>query len=152
MGLTNSYVFELCKKLKLNVIGVVPCNTTISLRKNDIIIFNLDEKHKPGSHFICVHCDGKNVYYFDPIGFKCYNPYIMKILMDTKLPIFEYEFPIQSLFSNFCGYFCIAFAIKASLKMSDNLFFDQFDCKNHSNNDEAVVQIIINYIKNHLFF
>lgn len=151
MGLTNRYVFELCTKLKLNVIGVVACNTPISLMKNDIIIFNLDEKHKPGSHFVCIYCDGKKVYYFDPLGFRCYNPFIIKILTDMKLPVFEYEFPIQSILSNFCGYFCVAFAIKASIKMSDKLFFQQFDMKNNLINDEISVKFITKYIDKYLF-
>lgn len=142
-GLSNEYIFSLCKKLKLPVVGVFPCDKIKKIPLNHFAIINLDKSYKQGSHFVVISNNSRDFYYFDPLGFKCFNVDILNFFLKNNKGVVNNDTPFQSLESNFCGYFCVAHIISEAKKSERPLFLsDQL-----FENDTRVVQYIIDYIK-----
>lgn len=77
-------------------------------------IFNLDPSHKPGSHWVAVYYTRRGQYwYFD--SYANSPPYE---LMRTYDYLREWTLPVQSIFSNVCGQYCIFFIYLCSKGLS----------------------------------
>ena len=105
-GLTNKYVEDIGKD-----IGTFPCNILPDIKnvKSFSIIFNESRHDEEGSHFVAVFADKEKIYYFDSLGLKCENKYILKFLSCSGRKIKENDIQIQSYDSIFCGYFCLSY-------------------------------------------
>jgi len=90
----------------VNFEGALPIDRIIaSLRAPRNMIVNLDESHEEGSHWTAVHVDNKKkASYFDSFAGNIPRE------IGEKLNICEKSSqPVQSLFSNSCGFYCILF-------------------------------------------
>jgi len=88
-------------------IGVFSIDKIPTVRKGKLVI-NLDSSNLTGSHWIAVTITGNSIIYFDPLAFPI--PYLMqKFLLIHNKPIIVLTTPMQSLYSEKCGYYCIRF-------------------------------------------
>lgn len=141
-GLTNEYVNQICQTYATNFGGVFACDQIpLHLKPNTTIVVNLDASDKPGSHFVCLNVKRDVNVYFDPLGFKCYNPFILSKLEELNEYTVETTKPIQNLHSTFCGFFCIAFVLSKELNQTTEQFLKTFSPNNKEND-----QIALNYV------
>jgi hypothetical protein len=79
------------------------------------MVVNLDKKRKPGSHWVAIFARSpREAVYFDSYGQPPPDGPIKQFLgRFDKLT--ASEFPIQSVVSNVCGYYCIYFIAKCSI-------------------------------------
>jgi len=149
-GLTNKYVEDLGKKHCDNFLGVFPCNIHPDVKKINFfsIIFNESKHDEEGTHFVCIYSDKKNIYYFDSLGLKLENIYILnfinKNLNGKKFT--ENKTQIQSYDSIFCGYFCLSFIIYMSSKMNIKKYYKFFSSENLKINDKIVVELLLKLV------
>lgn len=68
-------------------------------------IYNTDPSHKPGTHWVAVYCtqNGQH-WYFDSFAQPPLSEF-SKVYRDIR----HWLVPVQSLFSNVCGQYCIYF-------------------------------------------
>ena len=78
-----------------------------SIVKNGAYIFNLDEYHDIGTHWVTLYVYNKTVTYFDSFGVEHIPKEIMKFIARKKVITNIYR--IQAYESIICGYFCIGF-------------------------------------------
>jgi hypothetical protein len=147
-GLTNKYVEDIGKLLCKNFIGTFPCNILPDIKnvKSFSIIFNESRHDEEGSHFVAVFADKEKIYYFDSLGLKCENKYILNFILSTGREIIENNTQIQSYDSIFCGFFCLSFIIYMSKKCEYKNFFKIYS-KNLKLNDEITVELLLAMIK-----
>jgi hypothetical protein len=148
-GLTNKYVEEIGKEHCNNFLGVFPCNIhpEIKERKTFSVIFNESKHNEEGTHFVCVYANENKAYYFDSLGLKCENNYILQFLKNTQRIIIENNRQIQSYNSIFCGYFCLSFIIFMFIKNNFKKYFIFFSEKNLKINDNIVTDLLIKMLK-----
>jgi len=72
------------------------------------MVINLDSSNLTGSHWIAISITDNNIIYFDPIAYPMHY-LISKFLLLHHKPIIILSTPVQSIFSNKCGYHCIQF-------------------------------------------
>lgn len=148
-GLTNKHVEDIGKKHCKNFIGTFPCNILPDVRGKEIfsLIFNESKHDEEGSHFVAVFANKNEIYYYDSLGLKCENKYILAFLETCSRKIKENNIQIQSYDSIFCGYFCLSFIIYMSKRYSYKKYFKIF-CKNNLKlNDKIVVELLLEMIK-----
>lgn len=149
-GLTNGYVESLGKKHCKHFLGVFPCNIHPQVNKNIknfSLIFNESKHNEDGTHFIAIFLSNNKLFYFDSLGLKCENEYILKFLKKFEKDIIENKKQIQSYNSIFCGYFCLAFVTFMTKYNDLNKFLNIFNEKNLKLNDKIIVELLINLIE-----
>lgn len=156
-GLKNSYVQnllrELCPKTFKGVfpIDLIPNLYSKKYRDKTIsLVVNLDPHYKSGSHFVAFYKTKTNIVYFDSFGREP-NLELQKYLQNFNLPIVISKSKIQSLLSNFCGFFCVGFILSQEIGFDLKKFLDLFhSCENEHHliqNDNLISCFIIKYIK-----
>lgn len=139
LGLTNMYIDQVLKKACSNYKGVFSSNN-LPKRVFDTgcLVCNLSESSQIGSHFITIIIDKDKVSYLDSFGIRCENDEIRYFLRMQNKPIMFNNTMIQSLQSNFCGFFCIMFCIYYGNKFIFPLVFSN----NLNKNDEICMSYI----------
>ena len=148
-GLTNKYVEDFGRKHCKNFIGTFPCNILPYVEENDSfsLVFNESRHDEEGSHFVAIFATKNDIYYFDSLGLKCENKYILSFLNSSGRKIIENKIQIQSYDSIFCGYFCLTFIIYMTKQYEYKKYFKMF-CKNNLKlNDIIVVEMLLKMIK-----
>ena len=103
--------------LKHKFHGVYALDCLPKSRKNGGYIINFDISSDPGSHWVAVFVDNKNVEYFDSFGFAPKHKPILSFLG----PVYAYNsITLQPLFSKACGHFCLYFLIHRFFNQSSN--------------------------------
>jgi len=146
-GLTNGYVENLGKKHCKYFLGVFPCNVQPKINKNTknfSLIFNESKHDEDGTHFIAIYSRDNTIYYFDSLGLKCENEYILKFMNQFGRNIIQNDKQIQSYNSIFCGYFCLSFITFMTKHDNVKKFLNIFNDKNLKLNDKIVVELLIN--------
>ena len=83
--------------------------------------------------------------YFDPLGKVCTNRHILKYMFAYTDEVYENNVSIQSLLSNYCGLYCIAYLIHVAARgRSTHSFNVLFSKENLQENDFIVTQYILN--------
>jgi len=152
-GLSNDYVDKLCRKILNNhtFLGVYPCDLhpTIDRRRNCSIIFNTGDSTSAGDHFVAIYINKNATYYFDSFGGSIdLDPNIKSFI--RKIPtkrIIENTQTIQSDFSQFCGFFCVAYLLSKDLNLSEDYFKSCFNKKNLLENDQNVIYFIQKHLQ-----
>jgi hypothetical protein len=116
-------------------------------KKKFFIIFNLSKHFQAGSHFIAIAKNKNKIIYFDPLGHKCMNIGILKFLLKNKIKVLFNHTKIQSDYSVFCGYFCLAFLLHMLNTNSLKSFVTFFSLSNLKKNDNLCIEYILNKIK-----
>ena len=75
--------------------------------KNGAYVFNFDEYHDIGTHWVALYVNNKTIIYFDSFGVEHIPREIIKFIARKKIIINIYR--IQAYDSIMCGYFCIGF-------------------------------------------
>jgi hypothetical protein len=106
------------------------------------MVINTHESDKPGEHWLALFYDANgNCDFFDSLAFspnfynfkQFFNKNALKISFSNK--------PIQSLFSDFCGYYCVLFLLFRSRHISLDNFLKFFDF-NKTKNDNYLKKLI----------
>lgn len=147
-GLTNTYVLNLCRKLKLPVVGVFSCDQIEKVPVNKFAIINLDKSYNKGTHFVVIWNKNSTFHYFDPLGFQCYNEDVIDFFLKNNKSITFNSIPYQSVNSTFCGYFCVAYIINNS--SDKHVSLESIMSRQLAKNDQNVVNFIVDYIKTKL--
>jgi len=144
-GLTSKHLESFGQKHCENFLGVFSCDIhpEINGKKVFSVIFNESTHDEDGSHFVCIYAREKTLYYFDSLGLKCENKYILQFINLCNRKIVETNIQIQSYDSIFCGYFCLSFILFMCLNISYNKYFNFFSKTNLTLNDKIVVHLII---------
>jgi hypothetical protein len=144
IGLTNKYVEMLGMRLIDNYLGTFPCDIQpdVSGLKSFSLVFNESKHDEAGSHFVSVYASEKEVFYFDSMSLNLENDYIKMFVFSCGKPVVQSETQIQSLDSNFCGFFCICFLMYMSLGLPYDDFYRCFSCDLKLNDI-----IVIDFIK-----
>ena len=126
-------------------------------KKYCMCVINTDEADKPGQHFVCLIRDNSKLFLFDSTASSyneklIYDRIINKILREKSyFKIWKSKKPVQDMYSNTCGYFCIWFLLKFYFfrpattqevdKFFDNLLPAQDKPKNHN---QIAKEILVN--------
>lgn len=131
--LSNFDVINLVEKMNIpNFKGCFYKDQLNKVEPNSSYIINLnseldeDGKISKGSHWVClVTNDMKQSIYFDSYGEK-YPTEIKNLLKSNQYKIGHTSKNIQSLMSNLCGFFCLAFIyyLSVSKHRTHNIFND----------------------------
>ena len=121
---TNLFLEKIGSNLD-GFMGVFSCDT-IPLPDKRILnnlgfsclISNLSKYDEVGSHFVSIIIKNKEIIYFDPLAQKCTNIFLINYMkkFDNRITIINR--PIQDIFSNHCGLYCIALCIEYNAKGS----------------------------------
>lgn len=144
-GLTNKYIEDLGKKHCKNFIGTFPCNIhpNVNGKQTFSLVFNESKHNEDGSHFVCVYANKKEIFYFDSLGLKCENEYILNFLKTCGREIKENDIQIQSYNSIFCGYFCLSFIFYMKEGYSYRKYFPIFSKNDLTLNDKIVIELLL---------
>ena len=148
MGLRSDYLQALSQNHVKNFKNVLPCDffKQAVVNRDESYICNLSNSNFKGSHFVAIQIKKNEVIFFDSYGLQCTNKDILQKLSDIGFNEITYcSKCVQSLFSEFCGFFCLAFLMFTENKSVDS-FLDLFDENDLEKNDN----ICINIIKEHL--
>ena len=153
-GLTNIYVEKLGKSLfkRKKFLGVFPCDLIKFKSKTFSLICNLSKHNEVGTHFVALFCRNKKLTFFDPLGDKLENKFIIKFLDKLNLTkLSDLKLKIQNDESSFCGFYCIAFLIACYENKLLQFFSKMKRCKNNEEickiNDINCIKFICKYIK-----
>lgn len=165
-GLSTNYLNTLmCQLESKTFIGCFPIDLLPSISKYNecSIIINLDESTKYGSHWISIFKNKDKASYFCS-GASIPNSKIISYLKQNQITEIDYnKKKIQSIKSNFCGYYCVGFIITLENKCTFNKFMNLFytvpneafeDIHNTNKitstllmNDKLIEYYLIEYIK-----
>lgn len=147
-GLSNSFIDKTLKALRLTEFKGVYSVDKIPAFPNDekwSIIVNTGHSRTRGEHFICIYCTKKSIIYCDSLTLMPdLFPMLQNYLRALKLPIVHaLKRPVQNFFqSNFCGFYCLYFAIILDSDMEKtlkNLRLFSFNAHNLLNNDKKCI-------------
>ena len=152
MGLRSDYLQDLTEAHVKNFKNVLPCDyfKNAKLKSNESYICNLSDSNSKGSHYVAIRIRKDEVIYFDSYGLHCWNKDILEKISQIGFAQITYCTKcVQSLFSNFCGFFCLAFLLYTE-KHSVEDFFNLFDMNNLEKNDNICINIIKENLKNNM--
>ena len=120
--------------------------TLNNLKGTQAFIVNTQTNNKPGEHWTALIVNKSRRIFFDSFGFELLNLSILDSLKNLGVKFYRYNTrPIQPLFSENCGYYCIAFI----LSYINNIEFSDFLSNFSSNkilNNSICYQFIQKYI------
>ena len=105
------------------------------------IIINTGKSDSSGEHWVAIVLQKNKCFYFDSFGLPIINDYILDFLDGDYNKVTYTDNCIQSINSDMCGKFCIAFIKHVNSKLSYNTFIEQFDFVKLYKNDEIVENI-----------
>lgn len=104
-----------------------------------LLICNTDPISKPGEHWVSIFISQKRKgEYFDSFGLPPSNQNIINFLKRNCKELKYNKHMIQSLFSNYCGQFCIMYVYHKANKKSLNFFLKLFNRKKPILNNNIV--------------
>ena len=112
IGLSSDYVNWLCTYCLESPPEILACDVFKSqalLVNGKTYICNLDKSTQSGSHYVAIIVKNDSILYFDSFGMPPLNADILFTLNKSEKSIYYSTTMIQSVFSIFCGVFCISF-------------------------------------------
>jgi hypothetical protein len=121
-------------------------NNNIKFLDRFIIVCNLSKEDERGSHFVTLIFSDGYLVYLDSLGLNMtkYN-FIERFIYELKVKSISYlNTPIQSRFSNGCGYYCIFFIVYFNhvLLTGNGLDVEKFSRTHLTRNDEICIRNI----------
>lgn len=118
----------------------------VNTTKPTYIVINTGKYGTVGEHWIGLVMLPNECMYFDSFGVKIINRQITELLVNSGYKYCKYsDNVLQSINSEMCGYYVIAFISAISNGISYNKFLNLFSqCKN---NDIKTIDIIKKYLK-----
>ena len=108
------------------------------------LISNLSKYGEPGSHFVTIVIRRNKIIYFDPLGGKCSNHYIMRYMKKFQNEITYVSKSIQDDLSFHCGLYALGlcFALDSGCTLLQYLSKFHFDSQYLYLNDNIVTDYI----------
>jgi hypothetical protein len=141
--LTND---QFSQKYFKNVLAIDELPKTNKKIKNSAYIINTDKKTEKGEHWLSVFYDDQsNCQFFDSLGMgpEIYN--LDSFIIKTSKAAFTNKYAVQSIFSEYCGYYAILFVMIRSRNVSFRKFLEYFD-KDTFKNDLKIENLIKTFI------
>ena len=114
-GLANSYVHNLASKFKINKYRGVFSADKFPVGGRGSFIVNTHPSSEPGEHFIVILRRRRKYFYFNPLGLTLNEyPSVLSRIKQSSAKKKYYPAlvkPVQSPFSDFCGFFCVFFLV-----------------------------------------
>ena len=105
-------------------------------------ILNTDKSTEPGQHWLAINYSSHGkCEFFDSLGFGPDFYDLTKFLTNTSNSYEYNKNSIQSIFSEYCGYYCVLFLLIRSRNYSFRKFLMFFD-KNTLFNDKLIEKLI----------
>lgn len=123
--------------------GVYSRNNLPDKIKNGAYVINLDERGKPGTHWVALYCEGDKAIYFDSFAVGHLPMEIIEFVGDKDIR--ENIFRLQHYYSITCGYYCIAFIDWILNGGSLDSFNSHFSSTNFKNNDKIIYKMFGHY-------
>ena len=128
--------------------GTYPCDLVpISLNNEpQAFVVNTENSNSSGQHWIALITKQTKCWYFDSFGNELLNQDILRSL--RKIGVKNYFFnckQIQAVYSDSCGYFCIAFVLSLILGINYEDFLSEFS-ENVDQNDRLCLSLIKRYL------
>ena len=118
--------------------GTFPSDSIIlrSKSQTQAFVINTDRQSSPGSHWVgLIVSDGK-CSYFDSFGCENLNLDILNALKNVGIKRYNFNSKqIQSIFSDKCGFYCVAFILSFCHGISYRKFIDIFSDDLEKNDD-----------------
>lgn len=150
-SLEIALILKSVKSTKNVFLGVFACDdlpTNIS-RTPAILICNTQPLTKSGEHWIAIYISKKRYgEYFDSFGLPPQNEFFIIFLRKNCVNYKYNKVMIQSLFSNFCGQFCIIYSFFKSQNKSLNACLKLFNLKKLNLNNSIVINFFYKNICN----
>ena len=134
------------KKYFYSLISIDELPLTKRKLKSTAFIIKTDKRSGKGEHWLSIFYDHKsNCQFFDSLGFgpELYGMENFLLLSSNSIQINKY--PIQSVFSEFCGYYSILFILIRNRGISFTNFLKYFD-SDTLKNDLKINQFIKTFI------
>jgi|GEM_PF-2026801 len=116
------------------------------------IVVNSDDSSKPGTHWLAIFRDGKQIEFFDSFSFppSFYSINILRFLKKYNRKFKTSNYQVQSNFSVMCGHFCVYFLINRSLGISFKEIIHSFSKSKLIENDDKVYKFVqTNFQRSH---
>ena len=116
----------------------------IQINSPQAFIINTARQNRPGEHWVgFIINEQRKCFFFDSFGNQILNLDILYSLKRMGIDSYIYNTKeIQSIFSNSCGYFCIAFVLAWKQKIPNNIFLSLFSEYNQESNDILCYEFI----------
>ena len=113
-----------------------------SKSQTQAFVINTDRQGSPGSHWVgLIVSDGKCCY-FDSFGCENLNLDILNALKNVGIKRYNFNSKqIQSVYSDKCGFYCVAFILSFCYGISYRKFIDIFS-DDLAKNDEICLQFL----------
>ena len=136
-GLSESDINNMLREVKI-FRGTYPSNL-LPLRskgKTQAFVINTDRDHLPGSHWVGLILSGGKCHYFDSFGRENLNLDILNALKDVGIKRYHFNSKqIQPVYSDKCGFYCMAFILSYCHGISYRKFIDIFSDDLEKNDD-----------------
>ena len=106
------------------------------------LIINTKPSNMKGEHWVALVLKKKKCFYFDSFGVPIMNRNILKFLEGYRKVTYS-NVCIQSVNSEKCGKFCIAFVKSVRCKQTFSNFLSSFDYLDLANNDILIEKIYL---------
>ena len=138
-----------CRHTRNNFRGVFPSDFYPIIEKRPCsFIWNTAPSGDAGEHWVALWIDDRNFGYFmDSSGSEPQCEFLDFFAKNCVKWKQVFDKPVQGLFSNVCGYYCIYFLLQKARKRSNKQIRQKFS-NNLAKNDDFVVK----WVKNHLQF
>ena len=143
-GISNIYIEDLLFRFTSIFKGVYSSDRlpNFSKTKHFSCIVNLSVHSQPGTHFVAIFYNKESILYFDSLSLPLLNKHILAFLKSYGTPIVKNTDPIQCLESDFCGYYCILFALMVEFNTTMESFNRMFKKSTCTKNDKLVIELI----------
>jgi hypothetical protein len=130
------------KKSKKCYLGTFPIDKLPKIFKYPTcFIINNQKSTEIGEHWLAVYFDSKkHCYFFDSFGMHPTFYNLTNYLKKKSIKINYNKLQLQSIFTEYCGYYCIIFLILKARKYSFNFILSQF--KDPDSNDNLIKNLI----------
>ena len=118
----------------------------LKVKKTQAFIINTAKNEKEGEHWTALLVEGNKCSFFDSFGYQLLNVKVLNSLKNINIIQYQYSnVPIQPIFSDNCGYYCIAFILSYLKGFSYSEFLNLFS-NNANENNNICYKFIQNYI------
>lgn len=143
-------ILSQCKVTKSHFLGTYAADKTPHVMKYPAsIVWNTATSESRGEHWVCCFIDERrNAYFFDSSGSPVSSQIAEHMHKFSTKVIRMCPFPIQSMFSDVCGHYCIFFIISQTLGIFQHLLENALTRHNLLKNDEFVKKWFVRHMKN----
>jgi len=142
-GLSTSDINHMLRGVKIFK-GAFSSDSVIlrSKSQTQAFVINTDRQTSPGSHWVGLIVSNGKCCFFDSFGCENLNLDILNTLKDVGIKRYNFNSKqIQSVYSDKCGFYCVAFILSFCYGISYRKFIDIFS-DDLAKNDEICLQFL----------